>query len=574
MADLDLAIDALQVATALLSESRRLGPGWFINLAQSLGKRYERTGDMRDLNGAINAATQAVDLTPVGNRVENRKNILGFWLATRHARLADKNDIELAIHHTEEAIEKLDKAIAAGDSSLASDRHEYVGNLANHYGRRYLQVGYFQSDDFHDIDKAVELAREAIAMDNDHPKRGSYFSDLGNWLGWRDLVLTCCKEGWECINANTSTRIRLAEQAARVYNLMGDWSQASFYLEEALRLVPMLSPRSLYSTDKQFMLQSFSRLGARAAAAALSAGKGEIHALGLLESGRDIINGLLMEIRRDLVEIQEYDSGLAERFSRLRDELETLTSASSMSPDTADSVLEKQARHYRETEQKFKDTIEDIRACPGFSRFLLDPTREELLEAARPGPMVVLNASTHRCDAFIIKCDMLSCISLPSLNLQEITKKMSRLQEGVATRKSLDVELEWLWTSLAEPCLKELGYEDAAVDDKWPHVWWIATGPLSRFPIHAAGLNQRNGTASVLDRVISSYSSSIKALIHARRRVRSQSGMTKASSGCAVLVAMEDTPGSSPLPFAGDEVEIAEAVFIIASKARDARTLH
>ncbi|KAF5579849.1 hypothetical protein FPCIR_10914 [Fusarium pseudocircinatum] len=613
MTDLDLAIDALQVATALLSESRRLGPGWFINLAQSLGKRYERTGDMRDLNGAINAASQAVDLTPAGNRVENRKNILGFWLATRHARLADKNDIELAIQHTEEAIEKLDEDIAAGDSSLASDRHEYVGNLANHYGRRYLQVGYFQSDDFHDIDKAVDLAREATAVDNDHPKRGAHFSDLGNWLGWRyekthhesdlieavesqqiaaasvpanhpskasfllnlcrvlflqyekdgsdenrDHVLACCKEGWECINANTSTRIRLAEQAARVYASMGDWSQASFYLEEALCLVPMLSPRLLYSTDKQFMLQSFSGLGARAAEAALSAGKGELHALGLLESGRDIINGLLMEVRRDVIEIQQHDSDLAEKFSQLRDELETLTSSPSASPDTADSVLEKQARHYRETEQKFKDTIEEIRARPGLSRFLLGPTKEELLEAARPGPIVVLNVGTHRCDAFIIKCDKLSCIGLPSLNLQEITENMSRMQQGVATRKSLDVELEWLWKCLAEQCLRELGFEDAAVDDKWPHVWWIATGPLSRFPIHAAGLNQRNGSDSVLDRVISSYSSSIKSLIHGRRRVRSDSGMIEDSSRSAVLVAMEDTPGASPLPFAADEVEMLQ----------------
>ncbi|KAF5567566.1 C2H2 zinc finger [Fusarium phyllophilum] len=613
MADLDSAIDALQAATALLSESRRLGPGWFINLAQSLGRRYERIGDVRDLNGAINAATQAVDLTPVGNRVENRKNILGFWLATRHARLGDKNDIELAIHHTEGALAKLDEAIAAGDSSLAGERHEYVGNLANHHGRRYLQLGYFESGDFHDIDKAIELAREATAVDSNHPKRGAHFSDLGNWLGWRyekthhesdlieavesqqiaaasvpanhpskasfllnlcrvlflqyekddsdenrDLVLACCKEGWECINANTSTRIRLAEQAARVYASMGDWSQASLYLEEALRLVPMLSPRSLYSTDKQFMLQSFSGLGARAAEAALSSGKGELHALGLLESGRDIINGLLMEVREDLIEIQQHDSGLAERFSQLRDELEILTSSSSISPDTADTVLEKRTRHYRETEQKFKDTIEEIRACPGLSRFLLGPSREELLEAARPGPIVVLNASTHRCDAFIIKCDKLSCISLPSLNLQEITENMSRMQQGVATRKSLDAELEWLWKCVAEPCLKELGFEDAAVDDKWPHVWWIATGPLSRFPIHAAGLNQRNGTASVLDRVISSYSSSIKALIHSRRRVRSDSGKIEDSFRSAVLVAMADTPGSSPLPFAGDEVEMLQ----------------
>ncbi|KAF5250692.1 hypothetical protein FANTH_4135 [Fusarium anthophilum] len=55
-----------------------------------------------------------------------------------------------------------------------------------------------------------------------------------------------------------------------------------------------------------------------------------------------------------------------------------------------------------------------------------------------------------------------------------------------------------------------------------------------------------------------SLSRHLKALIHGRRRARSESGMTKDSSGSTALVAMEDTPRSSPLPFAGNEVEMLQ----------------
>jgi hypothetical protein len=99
------------------------------------------------------------------------------------------------------------------------------------------------------------------------------------------------------------------------------------------------------------------------------------------------------------------------------------------------------------------------------------------------------------------------------------------------------------------PFLDALGFTEPPSENEWPHVWWIPTGPLSKFPLHAAGRHTEGASKTVLDRVISSYSSSVKAIIHGRQRPLSPS-----TSAQAPLVAMEHTPGSSRLPFAAKEV--------------------
>jgi CHAT domain-containing protein len=59
--------------------------------------------------------------------------------------------------------------------------------------------------------------------------------------------------------------------------------------------------------------------------------------------------------------------------------------------------------------------------------------------------------------------------------------------------------------------------------------------------------------------VMSSHSSSIKAIIHSRRQRRNLEG-TLSNPPKALLVAIEHTPGSSRLPFAMGEVEMLQAL--------------
>lgn len=76
--------------------------------------------------------------------------------------------------------------------------------------------------------------------------------------------------------------------------------ESSQLLEEAVNLLPTVSPRSLNHTDKQHMLADSAGMASMAAATALNSGKAASHALQLLELGRGVIAGLLMDMRGDI----------------------------------------------------------------------------------------------------------------------------------------------------------------------------------------------------------------------------------------------------------------------------------
>ncbi|KAG7410742.1 hypothetical protein Forpe1208_v009657 [Fusarium oxysporum f. sp. rapae] len=85
---------------------------------------------------------------------------------------------------------------------------------------------------------------------------------------------------------------------------------------------------------------------------------------------------------------------------------------------------------------------------------------------------------------------------------------------------------------------------------EWPQICWIPTGALSRFPLHAAGYHQEKTGRTAIDRVMSSYSSSLNAILEGGPKDK------RNSSAKAVLVTMQKSPGSSNLPHAPKELAI------------------
>lgn len=176
--------------------------------------------------------------------------------------------------------------------------------------------------------------------------------------------------------------------------------------------------------------------------------------------------------------------------------------------------------------------------------------------ATQEGPIVVVNVSPYRCDAFLIERHQIRALPLPRLNLKDLEKRLQQLQtdrSSPASSKQMEVTLEWLWDVVTCPVLKALGFQSPIQDDKWPRIWWIPTGLLSHFPLHAAGYHVDGSTETVLDRVISSYSPSIKALVYGRQHSKSTSKHTALKD--ALLVSMPETPGQSILSYAEQEVD-------------------
>lgn len=203
-------------------------------------------------------------------------------------------------------------------------------------------------------------------------------------------------------------------------------------------------------------------------------------------------------------------------------------------------------RKRRDTEKKFGELVEEIQSLNGFHHFCGAPDEVELKAAAGSGPIVVINVSPHRCDAFLIERDSIRVLELPGLTMEEVVQRFKTLRQSlVGDLADMAAVMEWLWTSITRPCLEALNFTSPISGGHtagWPRVWWIPTGPLSHFPLHAAGRHRQGGGETVLDRVMSSYALSLRGLIHGRRYPL-PSGPVRSSNDRALLLAMSTTPG-------------------------------
>lgn len=240
----------------------------------------------------------------------------------------------------------------------------------------------------------------------------------------------------------------------------------------------------------------------------------------------------LEEMRADILDLGERYPELAGRYTQLRNELDQ--------PDTQSIEGTSQLRWHgranrrHEAGRKFDGVIGEI---PGFKSFLRAPGEAEMQQAATNGPIVVVNVSVFRCDAILVEKHGVCSVPLIQLKIKEIQEKVR--QESLGRPEVL----EWLWDTVGEPVLAVLGFTEPVSD--LPHIWWIPTGLLSKFPLHAAGCHSLTSSRTVIDRVVSSYSSSIKAMIRGRRHA------VPSGSIQALLVMMEHTPHCEIFHFAG-----------------------
>ncbi|KAK2773196.1 TPR domain-containing protein [Colletotrichum kahawae] len=557
MADIDESIrfsrKAVEGTMSQQSKDRIL---FTVNLAGLLAERFIRAGNIIDLNEAIDLARQTIPYEHT-NRAARLIN-LATQLNMRFQRTGDTDDLVQAAKFGREAVSTLNY----GDSDLPAKLNGISAILTS----SYLQWGSIA-----DLNEAVRLDEEGWRKTpSDHRQVATRAVHLATSLGTRyrhngtQSDLNEARRLYLVAVGASNGEIWMRIVAGRRFLLLTDLEEndaheAFSVAETTIKLIPMFASLSLKPKDRQQLLSRVATQATDAAALALYVGKSPEHAIDLLETGRGVIAGTLQDFRVDITLLARSDPELARRFAQLRDTLDVPANASvvetSLPIEAGDlpfafSPFEADRRH--EASNEVSSILDEIRQIQGFERFLLAGTEAQVRDAAAHGPIVIINVASYRCDALIIEHTNIRALQLSDLKLEDIKSHHTRVD-------SVDT-LEWLWDVVVGPVLGFLGYTESPHEGQpWPRVWWIPTGGLVRYPLHAAGHHLRRTSETALDRVVSSYSSSVKAMINARRHQLSP-GTTSECESNAVLVSMPETPGYMNLRHAKSEVTEVDKV--------------
>jgi len=158
----------------------------------------------------------------------------------------------------------------------------------------------------------------------------------------------------------------------------------------------------------------------------------------------------------------------------------------------------------------------------------------------------MLNLNAYRSDALLLTPGRIQTVSLPGLTPDAVLARLPLLQPPDVSTE-LPAVLDWLWDTITGPVLEALDISQPCSSRPLPRIWWIPVGLLSLLPIHAAG--------QAMDRVISSYAPTVRALAHARA-----SGPPTRPAR-SLIVAMPSSPEPyNDLPGASSEAESLERV--------------
>ncbi|QRW17469.1 CHAT domain protein [Rhizoctonia solani] len=546
-------------------------------LLDSLGSAYESRFRFRpsrrkmdDLNRAIEYKTRAVNLTPAGNsKLATYLNNLGLAYGARFSQLGQEEDGNKAIDHLNRAVE-----LTRDDHS---DKQNWLNNLGNSYRERFRVRKELQ-----DFELAIATLSRAISLtDEGHSNMPMMLSNMALSYLYRfeqsgdqealDKSITLFQRSSRSsyghpINKFNSTRIL-------AYLLLSN-SRPGFVeaYQSAVNYLPQVVWLGDIASTKLYQVQQLSDFIEEAAAAAMEAQEISL-ALEWLEQGRSIVWGQHLQLQTPLDELSSINSELAGHLKEAADELYSSASGIFSSPISDASLYLKpmswNVQQQHQMADRYERLLDEARRIPGFERFLRPKQVSELFQAARYGPVVVVNAHKSRCDALILlpKKNDLIHVPLPNLyrnkildfNLPpEILAKSSddtaefeglrgvRLKAG---KDQFESTLCELWLCVVKPVLEALGYPNDRPPDEPIHMTWNTTGPLSLLPLHAAGDYSRPLTR-LYNFAFSSYIPTLSVLLRSNPSPHAHSRI--------MAVGQEATPGQAPLPCTKQELEFIQ----------------
>jgi tetratricopeptide (TPR) repeat protein len=473
--DIDEAIGWKQRAVYLTPDDHPHKPMFLSSLGISFNARFYRFGEISDINSAIKWQQKAVNLTRDGHPAKfGRMSNLGSAFQSRFQRLGDILDLRNAIEQHRQVV----------DRTPDSEPHKpiFLNNLGNSINVLFRRFGNIA-----DIDEAILHHQAAVKLiQDDHPNKPMLLNALGEILMERfkrlhqthDAEMAALHFSAAATSAvgPPLTRFTAAEQWISVAPLIDPQSLLAAF-KCALDLMPLVAWLGLPIADRHQHLVKIGGLARDAAAAAISLEEYE-KALEWLEQGRSIVWTQILQLRTPVDHLRDVSSGLAERLlqvSRLLDHGTQKDDFSTM----GQTAREEESRRYRALTAEWESITEQVRSLPGFEDFLRPPRVSRLKDAAKDGPVVVLNIAESRCDALALLpgYEEVVHIPLPNISSRRVTELRDKLKDqlysnGIRMRdtrvamKATDEDdnetceqvLAEVWDNLVKPVIDSLAF--------------------------------------------------------------------------------------------------------------------
>jgi len=463
--DLDNSIMALEDAVKIppvelqgaisLTPDRQVRLKRLANLGNSLRSRFNLLGDVADINRAILVVEEAVRLAP--DDFPEKYGFLGLHgacLEARFRRLNNVADINMSVLQHQEAVKlapndhaykfhllktlgssllnrfighkdiaDLNEAILAQEHALSLTPHDHPGRPSRLTGLGVSLMHRFQQlGDIADIDQSILFIGDSVeCTQDDDPAKCQRLTYLGNTLleRYRHLhhrndfnnAITQFSRVARSSTGPPSVRLNGAMNWARMA-LKNDASHALDAYAIVINLLPRVAWLGLTITERHRLLSNIGSTVTEAAAIAIEHEK-YTTAVEWLDHGRSIIWGQLLHLRTPVDELREVEPELADRLKQISHDLEHASTRNEFVDQNGRLSMEQAAQQHRRLAKQWDDMVEKVRAVGGFEDFLRPKKLQELRNAARLGPIVVLNIDKRRCDALVITVDSDDVIHIP-----------------------------------------------------------------------------------------------------------------------------------------------------------------
>jgi CHAT domain-containing protein len=481
---------------------------------------------------------------------------MGLGLAFGHRHGPDRRvDVQAAIEHHRAAAHGLQ---AAGEQELEAQAWH---NVASETVVLAQLEGTSESEWSALLDEAAEACRRSLAlrpMERDPIGAGATRGILAQTLelaGDVDRAIDVYGQALEGLRPDTAPHAarREARHLAELAKDAGDWDTAARAYDMAAQATVAALESRADSTGRFEELGHGLNVFRWAAEALLRVGRAR-RAVEVLEQGR--ARELAAWLQRDAstAELRELDPGLHDRFVALRDQLDRHEQDRRVGGPTDLTAA-------AEAQEAYRHTVAEIRALPGFERFLLSADYDDIAASVPKGEaLVYLFSAPDGTAAVIVTCGGHPVVvESPELTSGRVVRTLIRPGESedevvgylpaqAAGSEDLDEAIGELSDLLAPTLLRPLADH---VERLGAHtVCIVATGLLGLLPLQALTWTHDAGRSCLLEHVDVIMAPSAVARETCRRRAAERAGTGR------LLAVGNPLPHPRPLPWSEQEARV------------------